>query len=53
VGDDLVEFEAPAEEEFLRLVPGLEHPASVDAEDGAALEDDVLVEVEGDLLGGR
>src|SRR6185436_12340667 len=53
VRDDGFEVEAAGEEEAFDLIPGFEHFAAVDAEDGGTFEDDVVGEVEGDGFGGE
>lgn len=53
MGDDGFEVEAAGEEKVFDLVPGFEHFAAVDAEDGGAFEDDVVGEVERDGFGGE
>lgn len=53
VGDNGFEVEAARKKKTFDLIPGFEHFAAVDAEDGGPFEDDVVGEVEGDGFGGE
>src|SRR5215469_16678778 len=51
VRDDRREIDAAGYDEGLRLIPRLEHPAPVDAENGQSFEDDVLGEIDAHVVG--
>ncbi len=53
MSNNRLQIQPVGEEKIFDLVPGFEHFAAVDAEDGGPFEDDVVGEVESDGFGGE